>query len=187
MANLKEPTIVENYITLTGTATWALDNDTGFIHNNTQMAAGSISLVNAALPGSAYFPLFTPPTYVNWLTSAETVTGAAVVEVSSTYQPAYQDLAAGMANLSDRSDELQLRVSLAAGVNSLDNLVITYNTSFATEADIDEFSYIDTDTTSKPNFTTTQKRSSIRYAHARMVYILKSWEIRFTCGICIYI
>ena len=176
MADIREPIIIEDYTTLTGTATWAFDNDTGFSHNNTQMVGGTITLINAALSGTAIFPLFIPHTFVNWLTSVETITGTADVEVNSVYQPTYQDLLPAMTNLSDRSDELQLRVNLAAGANSLDNLIITYNMSFATETDIDEFSYIDTESTAKPNFTTTQKRSAIRYAHAKLMYIMKNWN-----------
>ena len=175
MADFMEPTIAEDYTTLTGTATWALTNDNGYTNNNTAVAGGSISLVNAGLAGVCTFPLFIPPTFTAWLTSAETVTGAADVEISTPYQPTYQDLPANMATISERGDQATLRCNLAAGANSLDALVITYSMSFSTADDLDYFSRIDNESTTDYNITTADKRRAIRYANAKILYLLKDW------------
>jgi len=180
MADFTEPTIAEDVATLTGTATWPFTNTNGYTFDNTQFAAGSITLINAGLPGVCTFPLFIPPTFTGWLTSAETVTGAADVEISTPYEPTWQDLPATMTTISERGDEASLRVNLAAGANSLDSLVITYSMSFASIADIDYFTSIDDEVTSGKVFSATDKRTAIRFANARVLYLLKDWTEFYT-------
>lgn len=175
MADFREPTIAENYATLTGTATWPFDDDNGFTHDNTVFAAGAITLINAGLPGICTFPLFVPPTFTEWLTSVETIVGAADVDISTPYQPTYQDLPANMAIISPRGDECTLICNLAAGANSLTNLVMTYNMSFATADDLDYFSRIDNEVTTDKPITTADKRRAIRHANAYVIYLLKDW------------
>ncbi len=180
MADPREPTIAESVVTLIGTATWPFTNDNGYSHDNTALVAGNITLVNAGLPGICTFPLFIPPTFTGWLTSAETVTGAADLEISTTYQPTFQDVPVDMTTISERGDEATLRVNIAAGANSLDTLVLTYSMSFAAVADLDYFGSVDKASTFGDIFTEQDKRTAIRYANARVLYILKDWSEFYT-------
>jgi len=183
MADYREPAIAEDIGTLIGTATWAFNNDNGFTHDNTVFAGGAITLVNPALPGVCTFPLFTPPTFTNWLTSTEAVVGVAEVEISTPYQPTFQDLTPTMVNLSPRGDECTLRCNLPAGANSLATLIITYAMSFSSITDVEYLGQLSREATSQRSFSTAEIRMAIRYANAKVLYLLKDWADFYTARI----
>ena len=183
MADQKEPLLTTNG--LVGTATWTFDIDSGYIHDNTQIVAGSLGLIDPLEDGVCTFPVLETPkvhgySAIKYNTSVSTVTGAPVMWMKSNYSPTYEALPTDMSDISVRSNKITLQAAIPAGANSIESVLVTYAIAFNSTADIDTMSDLSNETTTGKQFTTEEKESAIQLANSKMLYVLKDWDDFFS-------
>lgn len=177
MPNLTEPhgNITETISTAIAASLYALDYDEGYALENITISGGSAQLTDDTQDGYLITPAFTIPKLASYVsvTVTHSAGAAPAARIRTDYEDEYR-LVADTANLSINGNTVWFYIPFVAGAGTiLSQINLTYAIAWAAPTDLDQFSYLDDETSLVEPFTDLEKRTAINYAHSRIIFSLQ--------------